>query len=223
MSRRFFGQELHWRDLDLAQMPFWPNIPRRGLLALLAVALLVFSFSMLVWPQLQLLQAEINHIQGVQQQIRQTLMIAPIGSMQIPPARMIRHGEEPEWLAHLADTARQRQLNSVSVKVSEPSDAQRQQMREKVQFVVQQNAQMFQGANNMQLGWLQQTGMVDAEVQGTYAQILAFASDLGGHDEWLCVDTSELEAMGSDQVRWHVRLWYFKEATVKQAGPNAAK
>ena len=39
--KQYLGQQLHWRDLDVAQMAHWPNAVRRWILALLSVALLV--------------------------------------------------------------------------------------------------------------------------------------------------------------------------------------
>lgn len=221
--KRYFGQQIHWRDLDLAQMAFWPNAPRRWVLTLFSVLLLLGLMWGWVWPQAKRLQTELNHIQATQQQIRQSFALAPSVLAQMPPVRMIRHDEEPEWLANLASTARARQLNAMSFNVSEPSDAQRQKIRELVQYVVQQNSQLFQSVGDLPMGWLNQIGMVQISVQGSYTDVLGLVSDLGTHDEWLCIESSELDAVGSDQVRWNVSLWYFKEVAVKGVVPNAAK
>ena len=48
--------------------------------------------------------------------------------------------------------------------------------------------------------------------------LLAFVAVLGAHDEWLAIRDVELEAVGSNQVRWSVVLWYFKEVA-----PNAVQ
>ena len=217
------GHQLQWRDLDLARMPFWPNAPRRWLLALLAGLLLLAFMMALVWPQAQRLRSELNHIQSLQQQIHQTLSMAPSTLAQVPPARMIRNDEGPAWLADLASSARARQLSAVTLKVSEPSESQRQELRGLIRFVMRKNGTLSGNEENLAMDWINQTGLLELSVQGRYADILSLLDDLGAHDEWLAIESSALEAIGTDQVRWHIQLWYFKEMAVKNEWPDATK
>lgn len=210
--KRTFGSQVNWRDLDVMQMAHWPNAPRRGFLALLAVLLCAGLMAMLVWPKFTQLQSERAQIAATQAQIHQALRVPPNILDQVPPVRMIRHDEEAVWLADLATTARERQLTAIAFKTQALSEERRKQVQEDIQRAVQENARLFgQLASDLPMDWLKQTALLNLTVQGSYADILAFVSDLGAHDEWLAIQNIELEAVGHNQVRWSVNLWYCRE------------
>ena len=221
--KQYLGQQLHWRDLDVAQMAHWPNAVRRWILALLSVALLVGLLAMLVWPRVKELQTELARIQSTQQQIRQAFAMPPDVLELAPPARLIRVDEETQWLANLLTLTRERHLSAVSLKVQASSEAERKAFADDIDYAVKENARVFhREIPKYSMDWLNQTAVLNLSVQGTYADILAFASDLGLHDEWLGIVSSELEPVRSDQVRWSVKLWCFKENPEK-AGRNETK
>ena len=221
--KQYLGQQLHWRDLDVAQMAHWPNAVRRWILALLSVALLVGLLAMLVWPRVKDLQTELARIQSTQQQIRQAFAMPPDVLELAPPARLIRVDEETQWLANLLTLTRERHLSAVSLKVQASSEAERKAFADDIDYAVKENARVFhREVPKYSMDWLNQTAVLNLSVQGTYADILAFASDLGLHDEWLGIVSSELEPVRSDQVRWSVKLWCFKENPEK-AGRNETK
>lgn len=221
--RQSLRQQLHWRDLDVAQMAHWPNTVRRWVLALLGIALLACLMLMLVWPRVALLETELMRIRSTQQQIRQALAVPPDVLELVPPARMIRADEEAQWLASLLASTRERNLSVVSLKLQEPSETERKALADAIDYAVKENARTFhREALKYSTDWLSQTAVLNISVQGTYADILGFASDLGRHNEWLGVVSSDLEAVGSDQVRWSVRFWCFKE-NVKKAERNGTK
>ena len=204
--KQYLGQQLHWRDLDVAQMAHWPNAVRRWILALLSVALLVGLLAMLVWPRVKDLQTELARIQSTQQQIRQAFAMPPDVLELAPPARLIRVDEETQWLANLLTLTRERHLSAVSLKVQASSEAERKAFADDIDYAVKENARVFhREVPKYSMDWLNQTAVLNLSVQGTYADILAFASDLGLHDEWLGIVSSELEAVRSDQVRWSVK------------------
>ena len=219
----YLRQQLHWRDLDVAQMAHWPNAVRRWVLAVLSVVLLMILMVMLVWPRAEQLQTELMRTHTTQQQIRQALAMPPDVLEWVPPARLIRIDEEAQWLASLATSAGERHLNAVSLQIQEPSDEERKVFADNIAYAVKENARVFhREAPKYAMDWLNQTAVLHISVQGTYADILAFASDLGMHDEWLGIVSSELEAVTADQVRWSVRFWCFKEK-VKKADRNETK
>lgn len=221
--KQYLGQQLHWRDLDVAQMAHWPNAVRRWILALLSVALLVGLLAMLVWPRVKELQTELARIQSTQQQIRQAFAMPPDVLELAPPARLIRVDEETQWLANLLTLTRERHLSAISLKVQASSEAERKAFADDIDYAVKENARVFhREVPKYSMDWLNQTAVLNLSVQGTYADILAFASDLGLHDEWLGIVSSELEPVRSDQVRWSVKLWCFKENPEK-AGRNETK
>lgn len=221
--KQYLGQQLHWRDLDVAQMAHWPNAVRRWILALLSVALLVGLLAMLVWPRVKELQTELARIQSTQQQIRQAFAMPPDVLELAPPARLIRVDEETQWLANLLTLTRERHLSAVSLKVQASSEAERKAFADDIDYAIKENVRMFhREIPKYSMDWLNQTAVLSLSVQGTYADILAFASDLGLHDEWLGIVSSELEPVRSDQVRWSVKLWCFKENSEK-AGRNETK
>ncbi len=221
--KQYLRQQLHWRDLDVAQMAHWPNAVRRWVLAVLSLALLMILMVMLVWPRAVQLQSELAHIRQTQQQIRQALSMPPDVLKGVPPARLIRVDEEVQWLANIATLARERNLSAVSLKVQEPSETERKAFTDDINQAVKENAQAaHRETPKYAMDWLNQTAILSVSVQGTYADILAFAADLGAHDEWLGIVSSELEAVGADQVRWSVRFWCFKE-TVKKAERHETK
>ena len=221
--KQYLRQQLHWRDLDVAQMAHWPNAVRRWVLAVLSVVLLIVLMVMLVWPRVVQLRSELTHIRQTQQQIRQALSMPPDVLEWVPPARMIRADEEAQWLGSIATSARERNLSAVSLKVQEPTETERKAFADDINQAVTENTQaVHRETPQYAMDWLNQAAVLHISVQGTYAEILAFASDLGAHDEWLGIVSSELEAAGADQVRWSVRFWCFKEA-VKKAGHHEAK
>ncbi len=221
--KQYLRQQLHWRDLDVVQMAHWPNAVRRWVLAVLSAVLLVVLMVMLVWPRVEQLRSELTHIRQTQQQIRQALSVPPDVLEWVPPARLIRADEEAQWLASLATLAGERHLNAVSLKVQAPSEQERKAFADDINQAVNENAQAFhREAPKYAMDWLNQTAVLHISMQGTYADILAFASDLGMHDEWLGIVSSELEAVTADQVRWSVRFWCFKE-NVKKAERNETK
>ena len=63
----YLRQQLHWRDLDVAQMAHWPNAVRRWVLAVLSVVLLMILMVMLVWPRAEQLQTELMRTHTTQQ------------------------------------------------------------------------------------------------------------------------------------------------------------
>lgn len=215
--KHILGQQVYWRDLDVGQMAHWPNAPRRWLLALLSVLLFAGLVTFLVGPKVTQLRDEQTRIQTAQNQIDQALRIPPNVLDQVPPIHAIHSNEEATWLANLANTASQRNLSKVSLKVHETPEDQRKQMQEDLQYSAQANARLFgRTAINTPMDWLKRTWVLSLSVQGSYADILGFVTDLGMHDEWVAVRGVKLEAVGQQQVRWTADFWYLKEGN-----PNA--
>lgn len=217
--KHLFGQQLYWRDLDVRQVVYWPNAPRRWLLALLSVLLFAGLVALLVWPKLIQLRDEQARIQNAQNLIEQALRVPPNVLDQVPPIRIIHPNEEAIWLANLANTASQNNLSKVSLKVKGTPEEQRKQIQEDIQYSTQENARLFgRTATNAPMDWLKQTWVLNLSVQGSYPDILAFVTDLGKHDEWVAVRAVKLEAVGQQQVRWTADFWYLKEGN-----PNASQ
>ena len=82
--KHLFGQQLYWRDLDVRQVVYWPNAPRRWLLALLSVLLFAGLVALLVWPKLIQLRDEQARIQNAQNLIEQALRVSPNVLDQVP-------------------------------------------------------------------------------------------------------------------------------------------
>lgn len=205
-----------WRELDLAQMPFWPNSPRRWTLALIALLLLLILGLNTLLPRLSQLDGEQHQTQQLQQQIHQLYQTSPQLLTNLPPVRPIRHAEESAWLAGLATQARNHSLSRVDISNHDLTDAERVKFREYIQNTTPSSLQLInKDGLNLPLDWLDQVGWVQIDVQGSYTDVLSYAADLGMHDEWLAVNHVTTKAVDENQVHWQISFWYLKEATPK--------
>ena len=208
----YLRRNTRWRDLDLAQMHLWPNAPRRWTVAFLAVLLLGLCVFYFILPRYERLAEEQKQVLNTQNQIIKAYQTSPISLADIPPIRQIKRSEESLWLSDLASLARNHRLNSVVLKTHELAETERNQLREQIQTALKNNPQWVnKQGGDLPLDWLAQVGWVDISAQGSYADVLAFVSDLGAHDEWLAVGGGELNAINQMQVHWHGGFWYYKE------------
>ena len=86
-------------------------------------------------------------------------------------------------------------------------------MRELIQARIKNSPQSANQTNvQLSLDVVNQVGWIDISAQGTYSDVLAFVTELGGHDEWLALGGVEIKAISQNQVQWQGGFWYYKEA-----------
>ncbi|MBS1175523.1 MAG: hypothetical protein H6R05_1654 [Burkholderiaceae bacterium] len=210
----YVRRNTRWRDLDMAQMHLWPNAPRRWTVAFLAALLLGLGVFYWIVPRYERLTEAQKQVLDTQNQIIKAYQTSPVSLTNIPPIRQIKRSEESVWLSDLASLAHNHHLNAVVLKTHELDETERTRLREQIQTAVKNNPQWVnKQGGDLPLDWLAQVGWVDISAQGSYADVLAFVSDLGAHDEWLAVGGVELNAINQTQVHWHGGFWYYKEAT----------
>jgi Tfp pilus assembly protein PilO len=202
-----------WRDLDIAQMHLWPNAPRRWTLAFLAAVLLGLCVFAWIVPRYERLAQAKQAVLNSQNQILSAYQNTPSTLSDIAPVRQIKRSEENTWLTDLAQSARNHHLNATVLKPHELNETERNQLRELIQARIKNSPQ---SANQTYIQWsldgVNQVGWIDISAQGTYSDVLAFVTELGGHDEWLALGGVEIKAISQNQVQWQGGFWYYKEA-----------
>ena len=217
-SRSSSGSLSHWRDLDVAQMPYWPNAPRRWVLAIMGLLICGILTTLFVSPRVEQLNIAQKRIQSNQQQIIQLSQVVPKDFGDIPEINPVASDEENLWLTSWAQLARKHQLETIDLKIHEPTESEVKQGQQKIETTIKEKFRKFNKPppNSLSSDWLNQVALLNIAVQGSYGDILAFAQDLGLSDQWLGIESAEVSALDNKEVRWQAQLWFYREAKAKR-------
>ena len=211
--KHIFGERRHWQNLDLEKMPYWPNAPRRWVLTLFGVILFILVGVLWLWPRLDQLHVREGQIQIKQQEIVEILRAQPLSLDESVRVRKITRAQEGGWLAGIAGLARDKKLKTAMVKVRYPDENERNDFAANVQEKIQKDPRLVRQVNfARQSGWENSLGVLEISVQGAYANVVDFVSELGAREEWLAIQNIELDGVDGDQVSWSAVLWFYKEA-----------
>ena len=194
----------HWRDLDVAQIVHWPDVPRRFFLALCAMLLTAGLAWFLLMPMYDMLNIEKNKTKVLQQQYiqmvqhaakndREKAMAQSHGIKAIPIAGL------PAWLSEFAKVTQAQHFSEVSVKPvydtpSNPSAGGDTSGEKKNQLL-----------NNPNVGFLVVSGV------GQYDDVLNWATVMSVREEVLGVDEMTLTGDTAGRVRWQARVFFAQE------------
>ena len=194
----------NWRDLDVAQIVHWPDVPRRFFLALCAVLLAAALAWFLLVPMYEALNIEKNQTKVLQQQYiqmaqhvarndREKAMAQSHGIKAIPASGL------PAWLSEFAKVTQAQHFSEVSVKpiydTPSSSNAGGGVSGERIN-------QLLDDPN---VGILMVSGV------GQYDDLLNWATVMSVREEVLGVDEMTLTGDTAGRVRWQARVFFAQE------------
>ena len=183
-----------WRELDVEQMANWDDVPRRGLLALLAFILFFAIGLYAVMPAYVRRQKEYARTQVLQQQYVAAIqsterMVALQNTSEAQALRPLSPAALSSWMVSLADNAEVRGLESVNIKPIAPT----------------QSEASTKTANNASIG------KILISVEGSYADILKWWSNVSSMPLVLSMDHIELTGTTPNRVRGQVQVSFAQE------------
>ncbi|TDR33009.1 hypothetical protein [Hydromonas duriensis] len=190
------SQVKKWRDLDVAQMAFWPNTPRR-LFELFGGLMLVAVLSYLcVWPKYREWQAAQQQTALLQEKYVQAVQLSDLPSRSmVPVVKTIPKTERANWLSDFAlmsQSAGFRTLKVTPIYVSNE----------------QPPIQKPSGADFVNSS---RVGQVNVSGEGEYAALLKWVAALSARDDILSVDEMTVQGIASGVVQWQARIVFAAE------------
>lgn len=182
-------QKISWRELQVEQMAYWDNAPRRGLLVFLALVSTLLLGVYFVWPKYQEWQVARVQTQALQKQYTEAALASAQSTVQRPEAQAIQPFNSSRlslWVASLASDAQAARLQQVQIK---PIFAPTQDKAVDVHSV----------------------GVLSVSAEGTYNDIVAWWANLAQTPAVLSMDNVELVGLDKNNLRGQVQIKFAQE------------
>ena len=199
----------NWRELDVAQIMHWPDVPRRFFLALCVTVLSAVLMWFFLMPMYETLNVEQSQTKTLQQQYiqmaqhvakndREKAMAQSHGIKAVPAADL------PAWISDFAKVTQAQNFSEVSVRP----------IYEATPNASTHNSTVVEGEaagggkhilNSPYVGSLMVSGV------GTYDDVLNWATVMSVREEVLGVDEVNLKGDTAGRVRWQARVFFARE------------
>jgi len=199
------NQRDHWRtwaQLDLAEIANWPSAPRRLLLLIVSLVVIVLVAIWSLLPLWQTVQTKHSQTHTLQQQYLQSAQLKAQKDLEshdltAQSVRPISVQNTAQWYTDLISSATEQQLNHVSLTP--------------VPFKETPNATQ---SNNLseQLAADGSVGQLMIELEGNYADVLSWTHQTAKRPEIISLENITIDGTSDKTVKAKMQLFFIKGA-----------